>query len=172
MKLAYVSLQGRGRTDSFLAEVAERLAAQGMRLAGTVQSNIERPDRAKCDMDIQVLPDGPLVRISEDRGASARGCILDSGALEQTVLEVERRLAGADLLIINKFGKRECEGKGLVPIIGAAIGQQIPVLVGVNGLNLPLFRHFCDDAATHLAADIGAVCWWCHDMARLALGPA
>ena len=95
MKIAYVTLQGRGRTDELIAAVADRLTARGLRLAGTVQSNHDRPDRKNCDMDLRVLPDGPTVRISEDRGEMARGCILDSGALEQTVFEVERRLDGA-----------------------------------------------------------------------------
>jgi hypothetical protein len=161
MNLAHVSIEGRGRTDLFLMTVAAHLAARGMRLAGTVQSNLQRPDRAKCDMDLRVLPDGPIVRISEDRGPAARGCILDSGALEQTVLEVERRLAGADLLIINKFGKREAEGKGLVPVIAAALALGIPVLVGVNALNLPLFLAFCGGEATALPADLDAVLAWC-----------
>ena len=48
MKLAYVTLQGRGRTDALIAEVAALLEADGVRLAGTVQSNHERPDRRKC----------------------------------------------------------------------------------------------------------------------------
>lgn len=161
MRLAYVSLQGRGKTDLFLSEVAVRLEEQGVRLAGTVQSNHDRPDRAKCDMDLRVLPDGPVVRISEDRGSLARGCVLDTGALEQTVFEVERRLAGAELLIINKFGKRETEGKGLVPIIAAALDQSVPVLVGVNGLNLALFLAFCDQAALCLPAKLDEVLAWC-----------
>lgn len=161
MKIGYVSIEGRGRTDAFLSRVAALLEASGVRLAGTVQSNHERPDRAKCDMDLRVLPDGPLVRISEDRGSLARGCILDSGALEQTVHEVERRVEGADLLLINKFGKRECEGKGLVPVIALALEHSIPVLVGVNGLNLPLFLEFCDGAADRLSDDEDQVLAWC-----------
>lgn len=68
MKLAYVTLQGRGRTDALIAEVATLLEADEVRLAGTVQSNHERPDQGNCDRDLRVLPDGPVVRIS----ASAR----------------------------------------------------------------------------------------------------
>lgn len=161
IRLAYVSLHGRGRTDLFLSGVANRLEDRGVRLAGTVQSNHDRPDRAKCDMDLRVLPDGPMIRISEDRGSLARGCILDSGALEQTVAEVEKRLKDADLLIINKFGKRETEGKGLVPVIAAALDLSIPVLVGVNGLNLPLFLGFCGGTAEHLMPDLAVVLDWC-----------
>ncbi|RGP38048.1 DUF2478 domain-containing protein [Pseudotabrizicola alkalilacus] len=161
MKLAYVTLQGRGRTDALIAEVAALLAADGVRLAGTVQSNIERPDRRKCDMDLVVLPDGPTVRISEDRGALARGCILDSGALEQTVVAVQQRLAGADVLIVNKFGKREAEGRGLVPVIAEALEMGLPVLIGVNGLNLAAFLAFAGEYVAPLSAEPVIVADWC-----------
>lgn len=161
MKIAYVTLQGRGRTDELIAAVAERLTAKGLRLAGTVQSNHNRPDRKKCDMDLRVLPDGPTVRISEDRGELARGCILDSGALEQTVFEVERRLDGADILIVNKFGKRESEGKGLAPVIAEALHRDMPVLVGVNGLNLAAFLAFAGEEIEGLATCPDIVTDWC-----------
>jgi hypothetical protein len=170
MRIAYISLQGRGRTDALIAEVAERLAASGVRLAGTVQSNHERPDRKKCDMDLRVLPDGPTLRISEDRGDLARGCILDSGALEQTAFEVERRLDGADMLIVNKFGKREAEGKGLVPVIAEALHRGLPVLVGVNGLNLAAFLAFTGAEIEGLPTSAEAVADWC--LAGVARLPA
>ncbi|MFN3846103.1 MAG: DUF2478 domain-containing protein [Paracoccaceae bacterium] len=162
MKLAYVTLQGRGRTDALIAAVAEQLATDGIKLAGTVQSNHDRPDRRKCDMDLVVLPDGPIVRISEDRGELARGCMLDSGALEQTVFTVQQRLAYADFLIVNKFGKRECEGKGLVPVIAEALERGLPVLIGVNGLNLAAFLAFAGEAAHALQADVSTIADWCN----------
>lgn len=161
MKLGYVTLQGRGRTDAVIAAVAEQLGQGGLRLAGTVQSNIARPDRRRCDMDLMILPNGPVVRISEDRGDLARGCMLDSGALEQSVVTVQQRLHDADLLIVNKFGKREAEGKGLVPVIGDAIGLGIPVLVGVNGLNLAAFLGFAGQAAQAVPTDVASAAHWC-----------
>jgi nucleoside-triphosphatase THEP1 len=164
MKLAYVALQGRGRTDALIAEVAALLAADGVRLAGTVQSNHERPDRRKCDMDLMVLPDGPIVRISEDRGDLARGCTLDSGALEQTVVAVQQRLDGAEVLIVNKFGKREAEGKGLVPVIAEALERGMPVLIGVNGLNLAAFLIFAGEEVSALPTDALSVANWCNSM--------
>lgn len=170
MKLAYVTLQGRGRTDALIAEVATRLTADGLRLAGTVQSNIERPNRRKCDMDLAVLPDGPVVRISEDRGDLARGCTLDSGALEQTVVAVQQRLDGAEVLIVNKFGKREAEGRGLVPVIAEALDRGLPVLIGVNGLNLAAFLAFAGDGVTPLPPDAARVADWCRTAAGATVG--
>jgi hypothetical protein len=81
MKLAYVSVAGRGATDELLEEAVARLEAEGVPLAGTVQTNSQREGRAKCDMDLRVLPDGPVLRISQDLGDSARGCRLDGGVL-------------------------------------------------------------------------------------------
>lgn len=161
MRLAHVSIGGRGETDRFLAAVARRLETAGVRLAGTVQTNISRADRTRCDMDLRVLPDGPVVRISEDRGAAARGCMLDHGALEQTVAEVARRLDGAGVLIVNKFGKAESEGRGLVPVISEALARGMTVLVGVNGLNLPLYLDFAGGLSEALPPDEAAATGWC-----------
>lgn len=161
MRLAHISIAGRGETDRFLAAVAARLEMAGLRLAGTVQSNTARADRTRCDMDLRVLPDGPVYRISEDRGAAARGCMLDHGALEQTVAEVARRMDGADLLIVNKFGKAESEGRGLVPVISDALARGLPVLVGVNGLNLPLYLDFAGGLSDALPATEETVAAWC-----------
>lgn len=161
MRLAHISIAGRGETDRFLAAVAARLEMAGLRLAGTVQSNTARAGRTRCDMDLRVLPDGPVYRISEDRGAAARGCMLDHGALEQTVAEVARRMDGADLLIVNKFGKAESEGRGLVPVISDALARGLPVLVGVNGLNLPLYLDFAGGLSAALPATEETVAAWC-----------
>lgn len=161
MRLAHVSLEGRGATDRFLAAVAATLETSGLRLCGTVQANTERADRPKCDMDLRVLPDGPTLRISEDRGALSRGCILDHGALEQAVAEVSRRLHGADVLIVNKFGRREAEGHGMVPVIAEALDAGLSVLVGVNRLNIGQFLDFAGQMSLALPADVRQVADWC-----------
>ncbi len=160
MDLAYVSLPGRGATDALLATAVARLHARGIVPAGTVQTNPPCAGREKCDMDIHVLPDGPVLRISQDLGAAARGCRLDSSALETAVAEAARRIDGADLLVINKFGKQEAEGRGFVPLIAAALERGLPVLVGVNALNLIAFEAFAGGLAHQLAADPDAIADW------------
>jgi hypothetical protein len=113
MNLAYTMAPGRGDTDLILFKLAKLLAARGLRCCGLVQINSERADAGPCDMDIQVLPDGAVLRISQDLGRSARGCRLDPTALETAVGLVSASLdPGADVLIVNKFGKHEAEGRG------------------------------------------------------------
>lgn len=161
MHLAHITIEGRGNIDRLIAGIVSGLEGRGLHLAGTVQTNIARAASHKCDMDLRLLPRGPVLRISEDRGAHARGCHLDTGALEQGVAWVMAHLDGADLLVINKFGRQEAEGKGLVPAIAEALSRDIPVLVGVNGLNLPAFQTFAGGLATALPADIAAAQDWC-----------
>lgn len=162
MRLGYVTLAGRGRTDELLAGVASQLEDAGLRLAGTVQTNLERLDRSRCDMDLRVLPDGPVLRISQDLGEGSRGCRLDIGVLETAVAEVQARLDGAEVLLVNKFGKQEALGRGLAPVIAEALSRGLTVLVGVNGLNLPAFLEFTGEVAEALPPDPAAIVAWVH----------
>ncbi|MDA7965096.1 DUF2478 domain-containing protein [Ruegeria sp.] len=161
MNLAYVTTTDRGATDRLLSAVAERLLAKGARLSGVVQTNTECADNTKCDMDLRVLPDGETIRISQSLGTMSRGCRLDPAALEQAVGYVTASLSDApQLLIINKFGKHEADGRGFRPVIGEALALGIPVLVGVNGLNAEKFRDFTDDAAEALDPDLDTIIAW------------
>jgi peptidyl-prolyl cis-trans isomerase C len=160
MKLGTVSLPGRGATDACLAAAGEAMQRRGLRLAGTVQTNLARTKTHPCDMDLQVLPDGPVFHISQELGRAARGCRLNGGVLETAVVEAQRRLPGAQVLIVNKFGKLESEGRGFVPVIVEALGLGLPVLVGVNGLNLAAFESFAEGLAEALPADPGLIADW------------
>ena len=111
MYIGYTVAPGRGDTDLLLAGLADALAAEGVRAVGTVQINTECGGDGPCDMDVRVLPDGPILRISQSLGAGARGCRLDPGALETAIGQCEARLEGAQLLIVNKFGKQEAAGR-------------------------------------------------------------
>lgn len=159
--LGFVSLPDKGANDRFLADLVARLQAQGVRVTGLVQANVERADRPWCDMEITVLPDGPRLRINDDRGALAKGCRLNHGALEEAVFALMQRLGGAEVLVINKFGKQEGEGKGCVPALVAALDQGLPVVIGVNALNLPAFQAFAGDLAQALPTEPAAALQWC-----------
>lgn len=161
MKLAYTMAPGSGDTDLVLERLASDLAARGLKCCGTVQINTERADARRCDMDVRVLPDGPVLRISQDRGPQARGCRLDAGALETAVGLVAARLSSrADVLIVNKFGKHEAEGRGFRDVIAQAMAMDVPVLVGLNALNRDAFETFVGGAASPLAPDLAILERW------------
>lgn len=165
MKLGYVICEARGATDRLLSALAARLLAQGMRLSGVVQTNTECADNARCDMDLRVLPDGDTIRISQSLGSESRGCRLDPAELERAVALVGATIEKDDpqLMIVNKFGKHEADGRGFRPLIGEAILRGIPVLAGVNGLNEDRFVEFSGGVAERIEADLDALEAWVVD---------
>lgn len=166
MELRYVRQDGRGETDVLLARAVALIRAQGLAVVGTVQTNTKRSGREKCDMDVLVLPDGPVLCISQDLGANARGCRLDPSALEAAVAETQVRLTGSQMLVVNKFGKQEAKGRGFVPVIAEALGMGLPVLVGVNQLNMKDFEVFAGGVAQPLPADPEAIAAWARTSVR------
>lgn len=167
---AFVKSADKGATDTLLAELAERATARGLRLAGVVQTNTPRPKSHRCDMDVRVLPRGPVIRISQDLGPQARGCSLDPAALERAVARVQERLdTRTDLLIVNKFGKHEAGGRGFRDTIAQAVLLGVPVLVGLNTLNQADFETFASGEAVALAPRIAALEGW---MAAVGVGGA
>lgn len=165
MTLAYVRTKARGETDLLLSDLARRLAEKGVRLCGVVQSNTACSDTQLCDMDVRVLPDGPVFRISQSLGAGARGCRLDPAALEQAVAHVAQSLAGPSerrpaLMIVNKFGKHEVDGRGFRPLIAEALMAGIPVLTAVNPTNEAAFLAFSEGLARCLPGQLPALLEW------------
>ncbi len=167
--LGYVIAQGRGVADALLAETARRLLSLRWRVAGVVQINRETARDGRCDMDLMVLDHDHVVRISQDLGPHARGCRLDTAGLEQAVGLVEQALARApQLLIVNKFGKSEIEGRGFRHAIGLALAEGVPVLTAVNASNLDGFIAFSEGLAEPVAPDGDAILDWCHRVCAVA----
>jgi hypothetical protein len=167
MNIAYVTVEGRGLIDDCLSEAAALLQGRGLRLCGTVRALPVDHRAHPCDMDLRILPDGPLRRISKALGSGSRGCRLDTESIESLSVEVEARLSGSDLLIVNKFGKQECVGRGLCPAIVRALEMRIPVLVGVNAQNLPDFAAFTSGLATAIDGTPRAILAWAEDVIAL-----
>lgn len=163
MQLAYVMTETRGATDRLLTSLAEALEAKGLRTAGIVQSNTECSDQELCDMDVRVLPAGETIRISQSLGAGARGCRLNPEALERAVGLVTARLQEEpkpQILIVNKFGKHEADGRGMRPVIGEAMALGIPVISGVNRMNVEPFKAFSEGMAEAAPTELEALVAW------------
>lgn len=164
MKIAYTMAPGRGDTDLLLSRVTQRITEMGWRVCGTVQINSERETDGPCDMDVKVLPDGPIIRISQTLGEHSRGCRLDTSALEDAVGHVTQEISkGADVLVINKFGKHEAEGHGFRDVIADALVNNIPVLVGLNQLNLDAFKAFAGGLEVVLKPEENELFEWLED---------
>ncbi len=130
----------------------------GLRLGGVIEKPVApaAPGR-RCDMVLQDLASGQTVKISEERGAFARGCRLDLDGLARTCALVLSNLQHCDLVLLNKFGKTEAEGGGFRCIISDALGLETPVIIGVPRRNLEAWRDFAGDFAVEVEASAFAV---------------
>lgn len=163
MKLATLTGTQPGETDSLLTSVVARLKQDGVRMLGAVRANEEDTRAEFCESTLALLPDGPLIRITQDLGAGSSACRLDAGALEQAVGLATARLAsdGADLVVLNKFGLSEAEGNGFRTFIANAIAQDIPVLVGLSDTHRAAFDTFADGMSVALKPEEAAILDWC-----------
>ncbi len=166
MRLGYV-VPGESMTaDTVLVQVAQSLLAKGLRVAGAIQHNHGAASNGRCHMDLEILTGAKVVRISQDLGPHARGCRLDPGALEEAVGQVIEALgAGSagrpDILLVNKFGKQEIEGRGFRPAIGAAMAGDIPVFVIVPSASLAAFKTFTEGMGEAVEGNAEEIADWC-----------
>ncbi|SFU21397.1 DUF2478 domain-containing protein [Sedimentitalea nanhaiensis] len=157
-----------GDIDGFLAGIANSLAASGMRVRGAVQSRGAVGGECRCaDMDLTTLYSNKTFRISQPLGNGSRGCRLDPGALAICSSFIASELhAGADLLILNRFGRGESEGRGFRDLIGAAIALEVPVLTAVRPTYADSWAHFGGDIACDLPMQTDAVLGWVNRLER------
>lgn len=166
MHIRYICSDHEKLTDNILTSVARIAIGKGLNIAGVVQPvDAARPGE-KCHIVLALLPDGELRDISLDLGSDATSCRLDSGALENVALSVQQRVAGAQALIVNKFGKQEASGRGLVPAIGVACERGIPVLLGVAPQLREAFLEFSGGMAEELPAEVEAAAAWLESACR------
>src|SRR3974390_375099 len=145
---------------AFEALVA-RCRSLGLSLAGALQHRVSAAPDRRCDLVLEDLSTGHRTAIFEDRGAGAAGCRLDEGALAEAAARIESNLEDApDVLVLNKFGKAECGGGGLVDLIANAMDRGIPVVIGVPRSNLDGWRKFVGNLAIELPDEISAIERW------------
>lgn len=150
----------KGETpDIILRNFAARLSAQGVRAIGVVQVG---SNCVESKLSVLLLHSGEELSLMHEAGRCATGCRLDVNRLS----EAERRVAaalqeGADLVIINRFGKQEREGKGFARLIEQALSSDIPVVIAVSSQRFADWIHFADGMSVRLACDKEALdAWW------------
>lgn len=135
-------------------------------LAGVLQHRIDETAARRCDVVLEDLTSGHRTALFEDRGASARGCRLDEAALAEAAARIEASLEDApDLLVLNKFGKAECTGGGLLDLIASAMDRRITVVIGVPRSNLKAWHEFSGNLAIELSDNIGEIERWVESLA-------
>ncbi|GAB6053390.1 hypothetical protein JCM17960_22100 [Magnetospira thiophila] len=125
-----------GDTDdpALLARFAADLRGRGWNVGGIVQEKLRNASGQTIGRDLVDLADGrriPLARPTPGQVADGT-CAMDDSALAEASGPLRQAMHdGADLLIIEKFGKMEQEHGGLLDEIMTAMAEGFPVLTAV-----------------------------------------
>lgn len=166
--LAAVCFEDGDNIDSLLKDIAAWQFSRGCRVRGVLQARGLSNSECYCsDMDLQVIGSDRVFQISQPLGQGSSGCRLHPGALAECSKFLEHQVDdGCDLLILNRFGKDESEGRGFRDLIGHALGAGIPVLTAVRATYRQSFEIFSADLGVELPFHRPAVENWFYELER------
>lgn len=145
--------------DGILHEFASGLNAGGYRVAGIVQLGRHRLD---ASLSATLVSTGEQFPLFQDHGAHSAGCRLDIRQLIRAGQRIATILdEGADILIVNRFGRQERDGKGLAYLIKRALSVDIPVVIAVPNHRFPEWIKFAGGMTVKLQCHRESLdAWW------------
>jgi hypothetical protein len=154
--------------DEILRGFACDLNARGYRAVGLVQLGHHCVDAPK--LSAMLVHTGEELQLFQDLGACAAGCRLDVGPLLDAGAQIASAIdQGADLVIINRFGRQERDGKGLSYLIDRALSADVPVVIAVPSHRFADWIRFADGMSVKLRCNRASLeTWWSAVSARNA----
>jgi hypothetical protein len=133
-----------------------------VRLAGVVEDPAP-PAESACNAGaLKSLSDGRYFPIMQDLGPGVVACRLDSEGVVSACDSVQAGIrAGADLVILSKFGKIEVERSGLAAAFADALQAGLPILTSVSPKLNDAWDSFAAPLYVKLPPDLAAIeAWW------------
>ena len=153
-----------GSPGALLARFARDLQGRGWQVGGLVQEIHRNAEGYKQEIIGVELDTGRRLRLAQYRGDRRQEteCGFDDGALAEATGAVRRAVAEkADIILIEKFSRREREGQGLFDEILSAMAEGIPTVTAVAGTAVEEWTRFTGGLSVLLPPDLAALWrWW------------
>jgi len=147
--------------DGILADAVALIAARGVAVGGLLQRFGARLPNGKRSMWLDDIRTGATIRLDRPRGPGATACILDPDALAQAACLLQHATAaGIDVLVVNRFGNAEADGRGMRAEFAEAICSGSAVLIAVKYTLLDDFEGFLGGPAHLLLPVPAAIADW------------
>ena len=118
---AAVSTRCGAEADNIVDDVVLSLQQRGVRVVG-LRQRLSDNGSSRCGVELESISTGKLHRMTQSLGSGSISCNIDAEAIEQLALLLRNELNDdVDLVVINRFGKRESEGAGFCSVIERAI---------------------------------------------------
>ncbi len=152
------------REMPLFADFAGELKARGWRVGGLTQRVFRGPEGYKTKIVGTEVDTGREIDLAIYKGdrTLTTDCGFDTSALAEATGAVRRAIAERmDLIVIEKFSRREVEGSGLFDEILTAMAEQIPTLTLLSAEALDDWARFTGGLTALLPADPDALWrWW------------
>jgi nucleoside-triphosphatase THEP1 len=144
-----------------LQKVVKSLWQDGVTVGGVLQEAEFRQNGCCALLNIVDIRTGKTERITQDCGRESHGCKLDPRGLAAISHCITDAIdADVDLVIINKFGRAESEGGGLLSCIADAISAGIPILTTVREPYIAAWNMYHGGLAVELPTKIDTILQW------------
>jgi len=113
-------------------------------------------------MIVPIVHTGEKLSLFQDLRSWVDGCRMDVGQLVQAAGQIADAIdQGADIVIVNRFGRQEREGKGLAHLIERALSVDIPVVIAVPSHRFADWIKFVDGMSVKLHCNRDSLdAWW------------
>lgn len=125
-----------------LASFVESLKESNVRVGGILQEKVSLEGAGMARVEAIDIATGQRSSINKPTSETTRNddCSLDVSALATTSSILRTAIEDrVDLIVVEKFGDEEREGKGLIDEILQAIAAGIPLLIAVPETNLDVW---------------------------------
>jgi len=159
LPIAAIIRSEHGVADNLLAEFAFGLRRDGWRVQGLVQQ--ERGGHGKAATVLVDLESEKCYPLFQNLGSGSDSCSLDHTSVAAASIALrEALLQRPDLVVANRFGALEVNGKGLMTEILALISNGIPLITVVPSEYLMVWRSFSGNAGVELPPEMEALQNW------------
>jgi Protein of unknown function (DUF2478) len=161
-RLAAIVFDRDEAPDEALLAFLDGAMASGVQIAGLVQERAGDDLRDLHDLRVRDLTSGEILPIMQDLGPEATGCAVDPAAVAEAARLLERALAtNPDLLVVNRFGRLESEGGGMLAEIGRAFAEGVAMIICVPARYRDAWNEFAAGLDAELPARREAIeAWW------------
>jgi len=123
-----------------LLKFVEKLKSSNIRVGGVLQEALFDPAGAITGLDAIDVATNERIPISRP-SKNDDECGLDVSALAETTRIIRHAISEHfDLVVVEKFGELEQDGKGLIDEIFQTIAEGIPLLISVPEAALPVWQ--------------------------------
>ncbi len=166
--IAGICLSDSHLLDKLLAGIATEYLKKGFIVSGYLQSEDSSGIGRRGKIFLRCISEERMINISQNLGRCSKGCRTDDMALASANFLIEKRLdKDIDLLILNRFGRSESEGKGLRSVIEKAFLLDIPTLIPVRAKYQLQWQDFTDGFAVKLNPNYREIANWCDTVLQI-----